>query len=131
MGKNMGLYGERVGAVLVVCGSATEQSAVLSQLKQTVVRPMYSSPPLHGARIAALILGDTVLRQRWGDDLRTMASRLSRMRSELTAELRRIHAPGDWGHLEKQIGMFAFTGLTPQNVSALQERYHIYLTSDG
>ena len=60
----MGLYGERVGAVNVTCGSAAEAEAVLSQLKQRIVRPMYSSPPLHGARIAAGILGDAELRAR-------------------------------------------------------------------
>jgi len=129
--KNMGLYGERVGALLVVCGSDAEQRAVLSQLKQIIVRPMWSSPPLHGARVAARLMGDDNLRQSWYMDLQTMSGRLRRMRQMLTAELRRIGAPGDWSHIEQQIGMFAYTGLSAEQVEKLQGRYHIYLTRDG
>jgi len=129
--KSMGLYGERVGALLVLCGDTAEQRAVLSQLKQTIVRPMWSSPPLHGARVAAELLGDADLMKAWCRDLRTMAGRMKRMRGLLASELRRIEAPGDWGHIERQIGMFAFTGLTADHVAALKDRYHIYLTTDG
>ncbi len=41
--KNFGLYGERIGALNVLCKDKTTADRVLSQLK-TVVRPMYSSP---------------------------------------------------------------------------------------
>ena len=36
----------------------------MSQLK-ILIRPMYSNPPIHGARIAAEILGDPALRSQW------------------------------------------------------------------
>ncbi|KVH93908.1 Aminotransferase, class I/classII, partial [Cynara cardunculus var. scolymus] len=55
--KNMGLYGERVGALSIVCKTADVASRVESQLK-LVIRPMYSNPPLHGASIVATILKD-------------------------------------------------------------------------
>lgn len=55
----MGLYGERVGGFYVVTHTSTEASRVLSQLK-VIVRSLYSSPPTHGARIAATILNDKV-----------------------------------------------------------------------
>lgn len=48
--KNMGLYGERVGAFTLLCDNKLESSAVVSQLK-ILIRPMYSSPPIHGARL--------------------------------------------------------------------------------
>ena len=48
----MGLYGERAGAVTVVCADKEEASRVESQVK-IIVRPLYSNPPRHGARIAA------------------------------------------------------------------------------
>lgn len=41
--KNMGLYGERVGAFTVVCKDAEEAKRVESQLK-ILIRPMYSNP---------------------------------------------------------------------------------------
>jgi aspartate/tyrosine/aromatic aminotransferase len=53
--KNMGLYGERVGALHVVTGDQKYTGNVLSQLKQ-IIRANYSSPPIHGAKIAEKIL---------------------------------------------------------------------------
>jgi aspartate aminotransferase len=45
-------YGERVGATNFVCSSGDAAKRVLSQMKR-IARPMWSNPPLHGARIAA------------------------------------------------------------------------------
>ena len=60
--KNMGLYGERVGAFSITTTSPEEKARVESQLK-IVVRPMYSNPPLHGARIANTIHASRVHRR--------------------------------------------------------------------
>ena len=60
--KNMGLYGERVGALNIMCSDADEADRVKSQLMSAVIRPNYSSPPLHGSRLAAMVLGDAALR---------------------------------------------------------------------
>ncbi|KAG8730872.1 aspartate transaminase aat1 [Ceratobasidium sp. 423] len=62
--KNMGLYGERVGAFSLVTSSPEERARVDSQLK-IIVRPMYSNPPIHGARIAGTILADPALYKQW------------------------------------------------------------------
>ena len=133
--KSMGLYGERVGAVNFVTASAAEAAAVLSNVKQRVVRPVYSSPPLHGARLASLVLGDTALSAAWRAELLVMAGRVRRMRTELAAALVSLGAPapdgGRWEHLTAQIGMFAYTGLSAQHVDALRERHHVYMTRDG
>lgn len=133
--KSMGLYGERIGAVNFVCSSADEATAVMSQVKQNVIRPMYSSPPLHGARLAATVLGDNSLFEQWCDELRVMATRVVRMRTLLTEALRAEGAPspdgGDWQHVVDQIGMFAYTGLSAENVDRLKNEHHIYLTRDG
>lgn len=77
--KNMGLYGERAGALHVVCASADEARRVGSQVKG-VIRPMYSSPPRHGAAIAATVLGDAALYAEWRQELRVMSGRISDMR---------------------------------------------------
>ena len=105
------------------------------QVKQKVIRPVYSSPPLHGARLASEVLGDAALFEQWQAELDTMASRVRRMRHELADELRRVgaRAPdgGEWSHITDQIGMFAYTGLSAASVDALRERHHIYMTRDG
>jgi aspartate/tyrosine/aromatic aminotransferase len=133
--KSLGLYGERIGAVNFVCASKDEADALMSQVKQGVIRPIYSSPPLHGARLAAHVLGDPALFAQWGEELKVMSGRVQSMRSQLADELRRIGAPapdgGSWSHITDQIGMFAFTGLSADHVDKLRTQYHVYMTRDG
>jgi len=129
--KNMGLYGERVGAFSLTTQDADEKARVDSQLK-IVIRPMYSNPPVHGARIANAILGDQALYGEWEKEVKGMAERIINMRERLYETLtHRLKTPGEWGHVKSQIGMFSFTGLTPSQTKALAEKAHIYMTSDG
>lgn len=128
--KNMGLYGERVGALSVVCADAADKGRVESQLKQ-VIRPMYSNPPCHGAAIVETILSDPAMLAEWKAELKGMADRILQMRSELHAALTSKGAPGNWDHITSQIGMFSFTGLTPAQVKNMTEKWHVYMTGDG
>ncbi|CAN1785175.1 Aspartate aminotransferase 3, chloroplastic [Linum perenne] len=128
--KNMGLYGERVGALSIVCKDADVAGRVESQLK-LVIRPMYSSPPIHGASIVAAILKDSNLYNEWTVELKAMADRIISMRKQLFEALRSRGTPGDWSHIIKQIGMFTFTGLNSEQVAFMTKEYHIYMTSDG
>ncbi|KAL4579477.1 hypothetical protein LXL04_015625 [Taraxacum kok-saghyz] len=128
--KNMGLYGERVGALSIVCRNADVASRVESQLK-LVIRPMYSSPPIHGASIVAAILKDRNLYHEWTLELKAMADRIITMRKKLFDALSARGTPGDWSHIVKQIGMFTFTGLNTKQVNFMTQQYHIYMTSDG
>lgn len=128
--KNLGLYGERVGALSIVCKTADVASKVESQLK-LVVRPMYSNPPIHGASIVARILKDKDLFDEWTVELKGMADRIISMRKQLFEALTAKGTPGDWSHIIKQIGMFTFTGLNAEQVSFMTKEYHIYMTSDG
>jgi len=36
-----------------------------------------------------------------------------------------------WEHVTDQIGMFCFSGLTPEQVDRLTNEFHIYLTRNG
>ncbi|KAF4348435.1 hypothetical protein F8388_019530 [Cannabis sativa] len=128
--KNMGLYGERVGALTIVCKAADVASRVESQLK-LVIRPMYSNPPIHGASIVATILRDRNLYDEWTVELKAMADRIISMRQQLFDAIQSRGTPGDWSHIIKQIGMFTFTGLNSQQVAFMTKEYHIYMTSDG
>lgn len=128
--KNMGLYGERVGALSFVCKDSNVASKVESQLKM-VIRPMYSNPPIHGASIVAIILKDRQMYDEWTVELKAMADRIISMRQQLYDAMQARGTPGDWSHIIKQIGMFTFTGLNVEQVSFMTREYHIYMTSDG
>ncbi|PPD95970.1 hypothetical protein GOBAR_DD07001 [Gossypium barbadense] len=128
--KNMGLYGERVGALSIVCKAADVASRVESQLK-LVIRPMYSNPPIHGASIAMTILKNSDMYNEWKIELKAMADRIISMRKQLFDALSAKGTPGNWSHIIKQIGMFTFTGLNSDQVAFMTKEYHIYMTSDG
>jgi len=127
--KNFGLYGQRVGALNIVTGSPAETTAVSSQLNQ-VIRPMYSNPPLHGARIVATVLGDPQLFNQWKIDVKTMADRIINCRQELVSSLKKLGSKRDWSHITNQIGMFAYSGLAEAEVQALRN-LHVYMNLDG
>ena len=114
--KNFGLYGERTGTLSVVCNSPQERSAVMSQLK-LIIRPMYSSPPIHGSSIVKAVLMDEELTAEYYDNCREMAERIRAMREKLVKVLKDVGSTHDWSHVTSQIGMFAFTG----------EIYHCFL----
>lgn len=84
--KNMGLYGERVGALHVVSTDKQTSERVLSQLKQ-VIRANYSSPPIHGARLVEKVLSNPENLQAWKDELSEVANRIISMRSALRGRL--------------------------------------------
>jgi len=128
--KNFGLYGERVGVLNVVCDDADEAARVLSQLK-IIIRPMYSNPPCHGARIVHAVLSDPSLEKQWRSECKTMAERIIAMRTALSDEVRKAGSTKDWGHITSQIGMFCYTGLDAERVKRMTEEFHIYLTKDG
>lgn len=129
--KNMGLYGERVGALSFTTANEEEKKRVDSQLK-IIVRPMYSNPPLHGAHIANTILSDPELYQEWEGEVKGMADRIINMRERLYQLLSNdFRTPGEWSHVKSQIGMFSFTGLNTAQCKALAEKAHIYMTMDG
>ena len=108
--KNMGLYGERVGAFSVTTADEGEKKRVESQLK-ILVRPMYSNPPLHGARIASTILNSPELYKEWEEEVKGMANRIISMRGRLYDNLVSLKTPGEWGHIKSQIGMFRCGGM--------------------
>lgn len=128
--KNFGLYGERVGAFSVVCADEEEKARVESQLK-ILIRPMYSNPPINGARIVETILTDPVLEKQWYGECKAMADRIISMRTALKDALAAQGSTKNWDHVTSQIGMFAFTGLAEDQVTEMREKFHIYMTKDG
>lgn len=127
--KNMGLYGERVGALHLAVSDNTRDN-VLSQMVR-LQRAEISTPPLFGSRIAALILSTPDLYDLWLKDLVTMSSRVKQMRQALYEALINLKTPGQWKHVVDQIGMFSYTGLTSEQVRLMASRHHVYLMKSG
>ncbi|KAF2163174.1 hypothetical protein M409DRAFT_26617 [Zasmidium cellare ATCC 36951] len=128
--KNMGLYGERVGALHLWMASkdaADKARGHLTRLQRGVV----STPPKRGARIATLIMLTPTLLEKWKIDLQVMSSRIKMMRQALHDELVLRAAPGDWKHIISQTGMFSYTGLTPEQVEKMQAESHVYMHESG
>ena len=100
--KNMGLYGERAGAFSLICSSKEEAAATMSQLK-IIIRPMYSNPPVTGARIATEILTNPSLRSQWLKDVKGMADRIISMRQLLRSNLAKEGSSRDWAHITDQV----------------------------
>jgi len=128
--KNLGLYNERAGAVHVVTKSPKQAAAVKSQIA-LFIRPMYSNPPLHGAKIVETILTNEYLYEAWKKELYGMSKRISDMRPLLRNELEKLGTPGDWSNITEQIGMFCYTGLSKAQCEALMDNHHVYLLKSG
>ena len=128
--KSMSVYGERCGALSVVCPDPKQASHVLGQLKFTV-RRNYSSPPIHGGQIVATVLSDPELRPLWERELSQMRDRILAMRKRVHAVLT-AKVPGrNFDYFLTQRGMFSYTGLSPEQVDVLREKHGVYLVRSG
>ena len=128
--KSFSLYGERVGALSVVCADKDESTRLVSQLKR-VIRTNYSSPPTHGSAIVAAILTTPELRQQWEEELGHMRDRIRTMRQHFVAKLAE-HAPEhDFSFIAAQRGMFSYSGLSSTQVDRLRDEFGIYALSTG
>lgn len=61
-----------------------------------------------GNDILLLIFYDSFIRK---EQVKIMASRILQMRQLLHEKLRMLGTPGNWDHITRQTGMFAYTGL--------------------
>jgi aromatic-amino-acid transaminase len=128
--KSMSVYGERCGALSIVCPDAKQAENVLGQMKFTV-RRNYSSPPIHGGQIVAHVLADADLRPMWESELAAMRQRILAMRKSLH-EVISAKVPGrDFDYFLTQRGMFSYTGLSAAQVDRLRDEYAVYLVRSG
>ena len=128
--KNFGLYRERVGAVTFVAADKERCATVQSQVKR-VVRTLYSNPPAHGAALVRTILDDASLQAQWEKEVAEMRDRINGMRRLLVEKLAEHDVPGDYSFIERQLGMFSFSGLSKAQVAALREEHSIYIVGSG
>jgi len=128
--KSFSLYGERVGALSVVCASKDEADRVLSQLK-IVVRTNYSNPPTHGAAVVAMVLNTPELRAQWEQELGEMRARIKAMRQRLVDGLKAAGVQQDVSFITQQIGMFSYSGLSKDQMVRLRTEFGVYGTDTG
>ena len=128
--KNFSLYGERVGALSVVCGQPQEAQRVLSQLK-VMIRANYSNPPTHGAKAVAAVLADPALRRLWQEELAQMRGRIHTTRERLIAKLRDAGVRQDMSFIAAQQGMFSYSGLSADQMRRLRSEFSVYGVDSG
>jgi aromatic-amino-acid transaminase len=128
--KSFSLYGERVGALSVVCESKEEAARVLSQLK-IVIRTNYSNPPTHGAQVVATVLSTPALRQQWEDELAGMRNRIKAMRTALVEKLKAAGVKQDLSFITTQRGMFSYSGLSKPQMERLRSEFGVYGVDSG
>ncbi|MBC7729377.1 MAG: aspartate/tyrosine/aromatic aminotransferase [Microbacteriaceae bacterium] len=128
--KSFSLYGERVGALSVVCASKDEATRVLSQLKITI-RTNYSNPPTHGAQVVAMVLDSPALRAQWEEELAGMRQRIQQMRTLLVAKLVAAGVQQEVSFITRQRGMFSYSGLNKAQMVRLRDEFGIYGVDSG
>ncbi|WP_318466998.1 amino acid aminotransferase [Photobacterium leiognathi] len=128
--KNFGLYNERVGAFTLVGTNAEQAATAFSQVK-SIARVIYSNPPAHGAAIVTTILNSPELRVEWEQEVADMRDRIQEMRTLFVTTLKELGITNDFSFIERQNGMFSFSGLSKEQVTQLKNDFAIYIVGSG
>ncbi|WP_339387035.1 amino acid aminotransferase [Vibrio caribbeanicus] len=128
--KNFGLYNERVGAFTLVADKESVATTAFSQVK-AIIRSIYSNPPAHGSAVVTHILNDAELRKEWELEVKEMRDRIQGMRELFVQTLKDNQVSGDFNFIERQNGMFSFSGLTKEQVERLKNEFGIYIVGSG
>ncbi|MBA5761625.1 aspartate/tyrosine/aromatic aminotransferase [Vibrio sp. 404] len=128
--KNFGLYNERVGAFTLVASTEEVATTAFSQVK-AIIRSIYSNPPAHGAAVVTYILSDAALRAEWEAEVKEMRERIQEMRELFVTTLKEQGVDADFSFIERQNGMFSFSGLSKEQVARLKDEFAIYIVGSG
>lgn len=128
--KSFSLYGERVGALTILCASKEEADRVLSQVKRTI-RTNYSNPPTHGGKVVSMVLNNEELFAIWEKELSEMRERIRTMRTQLVTKLKAYGVAQNFDFVLQQRGMFSYSGLTQTQVERLRNEHGIYAVNSG
>jgi len=128
--KTFALYGERCGALSMVCANASEATRALGQMQQTV-RRNYSSPPRFGCQLVQTVLQTPALRTLWEEEISTMRMRMHTMRTRLVEGLNQYHPDYDWRFLLAQRGMFSYAPVLGPHRQRLIEELGVYILETG
>lgn len=127
--KNMGLYNHRVGALTYFGVDSKNAAKMHENIKSRPIRGSYSNPPISGADCVAAILSNPEEKIRWLDELKSVRDRIVLMRKNFATGMK---AHGyNFDFIEKQKGMFSYTGLMLPEVEVLRSSFGIYMSDDG
>jgi len=128
--KNFGLYNERVGAFTLVAQTEEIATTAFSQVKG-IIRSIYSNPPAHGSAVVTYILKHADLRAEWEQEVKEMRDRIQEMRELFVTTLKAEGVEADFSFIERQNGMFSFSGLSKEQVNRLKDEFGIYIVGSG
>lgn len=128
--KSFSLYGERIGGLSIMSGTAGEAKRVQSQLKR-LIRTNYSSPPIHSGALVETVLADSELKAQWVNELTGMRERIKKMRLDLSTNIAKLCPGADFSFITQQKGMFSYSGLTKEQVIKLREEHSVYAVESG
>jgi aromatic-amino-acid transaminase len=128
--KNFAVYRDRVGAAMVMAGTAAEADKAVSQMA-SAARTIYSMPPDHGAAAVRIVLTDPALRADWQEELETMRQRMLDLRGRFADSLRRQSNSDRFDFITEHRGMFSRLGLTEAQVERLRAEHGIYMVGDS
>ena len=130
LSKGFCLHSDRIGALHVVCGTEAQAKSVVSHL-ECIARATYLNPPKQGALIVTTIYRNPELWALYLKELDQMTDRIVECRQMLYDQLVRQKAPGDWKHIVTQKGLLCFSGLTPEQCKHMNEKWGVWLLSNG
>ena len=128
---NMGLYGETVGVLSLVCENSAQASAVVSNVGNVCARHSYGTPPRLGSEIVKSLVSDQSLLDEWHRDLASMACRSNEQREKFVSLLAENSSTDRWKHLLGQVGKFSYLSLTPEQLQQLRDKHQVYLKPNG
>jgi aspartate aminotransferase len=77
------------------------------------------------------ILSSDELRTQWHVELKEMRDRINGNRQLLVDKLVENGVTRDFSFITRQMGMFSFLGITPEQVQQLQDEYSIYMVGSS
>ncbi len=104
--------------------------SAFSQIKAGI-RSNYSNPPAHGAAVVATILNDEKLYSEWVLEVAAMRERIQEMRELFVETLKEKGVAGDFSFINRQNGMFSFSGLSVEQVNRLKAEFAVYIVGSG
>jgi aromatic-amino-acid transaminase len=109
----------------------SRQASLVTERARVITRALHSSPPSNGALIVAEVVSNESLKLRWIEELEQMRLRIASMRAALVERLGAGNSQRDFSFVNKQRGLFSYSGLTASQITALREEYAIHAINDG
>ena len=122
--KNFGLYGQRIGGLII-----NIDNKKLNNYVKKIIRSEYSSPPYFGSSIVENILSNDDKYNLWAKEVYNQVSKLNRIRVHLYTKLKQNGIM--WYDIMNTNGLFYQTNLSIEQIKKLKIEYGIYILENG